>query len=99
MPEETLSAPLYRVEEERLPEVERPREPPGYRIEDENVAIIKFEGAALQDLLKLKGNLKNAKDIKDVVRIALEILALAENKEIIIEGGGKRWRIKDLWRT
>jgi hypothetical protein len=68
-----------------------------FNVEDDNKISIDFEGDTLKDLRTLKDNLHNADTEQDVVRVALEILALANGKDIVVEGQGKRWRIKDLW--
>ena len=97
MPTRKLSQSLYQVEVEPIksPSSSDSRH---FQVEDENVVSIDFEGATLEDIRKLQKNLLNADNEQDVIRTALEILALADGKDIIIEGGGKRWRIRDLWR-
>jgi hypothetical protein len=95
-----IESPFFRVIEEKAdpPKPERPQEEKSnFKIEEVGVETITFRGQALEDIQKLQGRLRKADKPSDVVRTALEILALALDREIIIEGGGKKWRISDLW--
>lgn len=66
---------------------------------EEGVETITFRGQALEDIKKLQSYLRRAEKPGDVIRTALELLALAVHKDVTIEGGGKKWRITDLWKT
>ena len=94
-----------RLIHERLiyPEEERVEEHPSPRfhlpLEDEGTVSVVFAGDALEDIRRLQKEMRGVKSVQEVIRAALEILALARQKDIIIEGGGKRWRIRreKLW--
>jgi hypothetical protein len=79
------------------------REPTSGRpfdVEDEGVLTMKFDRDITRDIDILRDNMARARSREDVVYAALKILALAVNRDVIVEGRFKSSakRISNLWK-
>lgn len=71
-----------------------------FDVEDESVLTMRFDRDITKDIDILRDNMARAKSREDVVHAALKILALAVNRNVIVEGrfNGSPKRVSNLWK-